>query len=252
MTPSAFLLAASMLLPMVGPPLNAQAALAAARKQIESADYRMSGRLVRVEGNGARTSYGVTIKAHWFPDALRVLFDVTSPAKARVHVLLEMRSGEKSTIQIARPGDAAATILPFDKWDEGPLGEGFSYEDFMESSYFWAGQTALGETKFGARNCDLLRSTPGTADRTHYAEVKSWLDRQSDFPVYVEKTVKGSGIVKQFTYYGLRQTEGVWSASQVESKIRGHTGSILLIIDHGTPRAHLSMKDFSSAQLTGF
>jgi hypothetical protein len=58
--------------------------------------------------------------------------------------------------------------------------------------------------------------------------------------------------VKEFTYFGLRQTDGVWSASQVESKIRGHTGSILLIIDHGTPRAHLGLKDFSSAQLIQF
>jgi Outer membrane lipoprotein-sorting protein len=252
MSSSAFLLAASMLLPMAGRAANAQEALAEARKQVEAADYRMSGRLVHVDGSGARTSYGVHIKALWSPGILRVLFEVTSPAKARARVLLEMRPEEKSTIQIAHPGDAVATVLPFDKWNEGPLGEEFSYEDFLDSWYFWAGQTDMGQVKFGVRNCDLLRSTPGTADRTHYAEVKSWLDRQSDFPVYVEKTVKGSGIVKQFIYYGLRQTEGVWSASQVESKIRGHTGSILLIIDHGTPRAHLGMKDFSSAQLTGF
>jgi hypothetical protein len=252
MRAGAFVLTASMLLPAAVHAADAQGPLAAARKQVESADYRLSGRLVRVEGTGARTSYAVNIKAHWFPGVLRVLFEVTSPPKERVHVLLEMRPGEKSTIQIAHPGDAVATVLPFDKWNEGPLGEGFSYEDFMDSSYFWAGQTALGEEKFGARNCDLVRSTPGAADRTHYEEVKSWLDRGSHFPVYVEKTQKGSGILKQFTYFGLRQTEGVWSASQVESKIRGHTGSILLIIDHGTPRAHLGMKDFSSAQLTRF
>jgi hypothetical protein len=252
MTPSAFLLAASMLLPMVGQAANAQAALAAARKQIESADYRMSGRLVRVDGSGARTSYGVRIKALWSPRILRVLFAVTSPAKAQAHVLLEMRPGERSTIQIAHPGDAAATALPFDKWSEGPLGEGFSYEDFLDSWYFWAGQKDMGQVKFGSRNCDLVRSAPGTTDKTHYAEVKSWLDRQSDFPVYVEKTMKGSGIVKQFTYYGLRQTDGVWYARQVEAKIRGHAGSTLLIIDHGSAKAHLGLTDFSSAQLNHF
>jgi hypothetical protein len=38
----------------------------------------------------------------------------------------------------------------------------------------------------------------------------------------------------------------------VEAKIRGQAGSTLLIIDRGTPKANLSLKDFSSAQLTHF
>lgn len=248
----AFALAASILLPVAAQTTDVQGTLAAARKQVESADYRMSGRLVSVDASGTRTTYGVNIKARWFPGMLRVLFEVASPAKARVHLLLEMRPGGKSTILIAHPGDTAATALPFDKWNEGLLGEGFSYEDFLNSSYFWAGQTDMGETKFGARNCNLLRSTPGPADKTHYAEVRSWLDRGSGFPVYEEKTLKDSGTVKEFTSFGLRQTEGVWSASQVEVKIRGHAGSTLLIIDHGSAKAHLNMKDFGSAQLTHF
>lgn len=248
----AFALAASILLPVAAQTTDVQGTLAAARKQVESADYRMSGRLVQVDASGTRTTYGVNIKARWFPGMLRVLFEVASPAKARVHLLLEMRPGEKSTILIAHPGDTEATALPFDKWNEGLPGEGFSYEDFLDSTYFWAGQTDMGETKFGARNCDLLRSTPGPADKSHYAEVRSWLDRGSGFPVYEEKTLKDSGTVKEFTYFGLRQTEGVWSASQVEVKIRGHAGSTLLIIDHGSAKAHLNMKDFSSAQLTHF
>ena len=245
-------LAATMFFPVPAQPADVPGTLAAARQQVMTADYRLSGRLVRVDQSGARTSYGVNIKARWFPGILRVLVEVTSPAQARVHVLLEMRPGEKSTVQIAHPGDTVATVLPFEKWNEGPLGETFSYEDFIDSSYFWAGQTSLGETKFGVRNCNLLKSTPGAADMTHYAEVKSWLDLGSGFPVHVEKTVKGSGMVKEFTYFGLRRTEGVWSASQVEAKIRGRAGSTLLIIDHGAARAHLDMKDFSSAQLTHF
>ena len=93
------------------------------------------------------TSYGVNIKAHWFPGMLRVLFEVVSPATARIHVLLEMRPGEMNTIRIAHPGDVSATILPFDKWSEGPLGEEFSYEDLLEAPYFWAGQRPTGVVK---------------------------------------------------------------------------------------------------------
>jgi hypothetical protein len=243
---------ATMLLPMAAQAVAPPGVLAAARQQVESADYRLIGHLVRVDGSGARTSDAVNISAHWFPGVLHVLLEVTSPAEARVHVLLEMRLDGKSTIQIAHPGDKSPAVLPFDKWSDGPLGDGFSYEDFLEAQYFWAGQTALGETKFGARDCDLLVSKPGPSDRTHYAEVKSWLDHASSFPVYVKKTLKGSGGVKEFTYFGLRQTRGVWSATQVETKLRGRAGSTLLIIDRGTPAAHLGPKDFSPAQVTHF
>jgi hypothetical protein len=105
--------------------------------------------------------------------------------------------------------------------------------------------------KFGARDCNVVKSTPGPAVKTHYAEVTTWLDRSIGFPVYVEKTLK-NGTVKEFTYFGLRQEGGLWSAHQVEAKIRGQAGSTLLIIDRGTPKANLSLKDFSPEQLTYF
>ncbi len=252
MKTAALALTASMLLPISAQAVETHGALAAERQRVESADYRMIGHLVRVDGTGARTSYGVNIRAHWFPGVLKIFFEVASPAAARVHALFEMRPGGKSTIRIAHPGDAKASELEFAKWNEGPLGDGFSYEDFLEATYFWASQKALGEAKYGARDCEQVKSTPSPADETHFAEAKSWLDHDSGFPVYVEKTMKGSGTVKEFTYFGLRQTRGVWSASQVEAKIRGRAGSTQLIIDRGTPAAHLGPKDFSPEQLTHF
>jgi hypothetical protein len=252
MTLRTFAFTASMLLPMAALAADAPGPLALARKQVETADYRMTGHLVRVDEKGIRTSYGTSIRAHWFPGILRVRFDVVSPTDARVHALLEMRPGGEGTIQIARPGDSRTTVLPFEKWDDGPLGAGFSYEDFLEATYFWSSQMALAKTKFGARNCDVIISKPGELERTHYAEVKSWLDAESGFPVHVEKTMKGTGIVKEFNYFGLRQRQGTWYASQVEVKIRGHSGSTLLLIDNGSAKAHLDLKDFSTAQLTHF
>ncbi len=245
-------LTASMLLPVAISAADVPGPVAAARQHVESADYRLTGHLVRVDEKGTRVSYGINIKAHWFPGMLRVLLEVASPAQARVHVLLEMRPGEQSSIRIAHPGDARAITLPFEKWNEGPLGETFSYEDFLEAPYFWTGQTAMGEAKFGARNCDLIKSTPDASVQTHFIEVTSWLDHASGFPVHVEKKLKGSANVKEITYFDLRQRQGIWSARQVEAKIRGHSGSTLLIIDRGAARANLNLKDFSPAQLTHF
>jgi hypothetical protein len=59
-------------------------------------------------------------------------------------------------------------------------------------------------------------------------------------------------MVKDFNYLGLRQRQGTWYASQVEVKTRGQSGSTLLLIDSGSARAHLELKDFSTAQLTHF
>jgi hypothetical protein len=212
----------------------------------------VTGHLVKVDASGARTSDGVTIEARGFPGVLRILVNITSPRQAREKILLEMRPNGQDVIKIAHPGDKAPATIPLEKWSDGPLGPGFSYEDFLEQQYFWPGQTALGEVKYGARDCDLVKSTPGAADKTQYSQVKTWLDHTISFPVFVEKTVKGTGAVKEFTYYGLRHNEGVWSASQVEEKTRGQAGSSLLIIDRGTAKANLGLKEFSPEQLTHF
>ena len=229
-----------------------KAVLAKPQQREQAADFRVTGRLVRVDANGTRTSRAITLKAHWFSGVLRVVCEIASPAEARMHILLEMRPNGQTTIQIAKPGDKTPTVLPFERWTEGPLGTGFSYEDLLEAQYFWSGQMLLPEAKYGARECDVLKSTPGPADRTHYAEIRSWLDKTIGYPVYVEKTRKDSGIVKEFTYLGLRQNEGEWSAGQVEVKTRGETGSTLLIVDRGAAHANLELKDFSPEQLTHF
>ncbi|HZB89138.1 MAG TPA: outer membrane lipoprotein-sorting protein [Terracidiphilus sp.] len=231
---------------------DTQPSIETARGRVKTADYRIVGHLVRVEAGGARTSYGVTLKAHWFATELRVLLDVTSPGNAREHVLLTMRPGGQDAIEVARPGDKAATPLPFSQWSEGLLGGDFSYEDFLEPEFFWPSQTVVREEKRGARDCDVVKSAPGPSDRTHYAEALTWLDRTISFPIYAEKTLKGSGVVKEFTYYGLRHDEGVWSASQIEASTRGKPGSTLLVIERGSAKAKLSARDFGTEAMTHF
>jgi hypothetical protein len=241
---------------------DASSALAAERHQIQTADYRINGHLVRVQANGARTSFPVTIQAHWFPGVLRIRMEVGSasgpaansapPAFPPVRALLEMRPAGEDSIWIAHPGDKSPALLPFDKWEDGPLGPGFAWEDFLEQQYFWPEQTLEPAANFGARACNVIESAPGAAGRSHYAQVKTWLDQTIGFPVYAEKTAKGSGVTKQFTYFGLRHNGGVWSASQVEEATRGQGGKTLLVIDRGTAKANLSLKDFSPNQLVKF
>jgi hypothetical protein len=255
-------LAAAALIAASAHAADTKAVLAAPQERVKTADFRASGRLVRVDGDGNRISFPIAIKAHWFPGVLRILVEVGTTSKAGanssvsahipVHILLEMRPNGQNLIQMARPGDKAPVILPFERWGDGPLGTGFSYEDFLEPQYFWPGQAVLEKTMRGSRNCDVLKSTPGAADRTHYAEIRSWLDQTIGFPVYVEKNLKGTGTIKEYTYFGLRQNGGLWSAKQIEVKVRGQAGSTLLIIERGSPKANLGLKDFSAAQISHF
>jgi len=228
------------------------------RQAVQKADFRATGHLIRVEPGGARTSYPVKLIGHWFPGVLRVLLEVSQPSAAAaahtapVHVLLELRPSGEPAIKVARPGDAAASTLPVDRWSEGVAGTGFTYEDFLEQQYFWSGQSVTEHIKYGARDCDLVKSTPGPADRSGYSEVRTWLDSTIGFPVYVEKTMKKTSLVREYTYFGLRHEGGVWSANQIEEKNHGQTGSTLLIIDRGSPKANLGLADFSPEKLTRF
>jgi Outer membrane lipoprotein-sorting protein len=239
---------------------DARAQIAIARQRIETTDSRATGRLVRVDASGNRTSNVFTIKARWFPGVLRALVEIVprrTPAEnarqdARVSILLEMRPNGQNTIRIFHPHQSAPASLPFDKWSESVFGSDFSYEDFLQAEYYWQGQTILKSARLGTRDCDVLKSTPGASDHSHYAEVQTWLDHTIGYPIYAEKTLKDGGIVKEFTSFGLSKSGGVWSARQVKVKIHDRPGSTFLIIERGSTRANLTIRDFSPEQISQF
>ncbi|HET7893345.1 MAG TPA: outer membrane lipoprotein-sorting protein [Candidatus Sulfotelmatobacter sp.] len=250
---------ALLMLFLLGYPFRAAAAnsdletvVNGSRQRIEKLDYRVTGRLTRVEDNGKRTSYKFAAKARWFPDGLRVLCEISGAGSEKTSVLLHMTVSGRVTIEALLPGEKAASVLPFERWNDPLMGTEFSYEDMVESQFFWKHQELLAPEKYGARDCFVLKSVPGAQDRTHYDSLTSWIDRSILFPVHVVKTLRGTGVQKEFIYYGLRQVSGAWSASQVEAKLQGKAGSSILAIESGSGRANLGRKDFdigpSSAQ----
>jgi hypothetical protein len=219
-------------------------ALTGSRQRIEKLDYRVTGRLSRVEADGKRTNYKFAAKAHWFPDGLSVLCEISGPGSEKTSVLLHMSVSGRLSIQALLPGQKAASELPFERWNEPLVGTDFSYEDMVESYFFWKNQEALTPEKYGARDCFVLKSVSGAQDRTYYDSVTSWIDRSILFPVHVVKTLRGTGQQKEFIYYGLRQVGGLWSATQVEAKVQGKPGSSILAIEFGSGKANLGRKDF--------
>jgi Outer membrane lipoprotein-sorting protein len=226
------------------------AALAGSRQRIEKLDYRMTGRLTRVEGNGKRTNYKFVAKAHWFPDGLRLLCEISGPGSEKTSLLLHMSVTGNVTIEAALPGEKTATTLPFERWNDRLVGTDFSYEDMVENQFFWKHQESLPPEKYGARDCLVLKSNSGSQDRTYYDSVTSWIDRGILYPVHVVKTLRGTGEQKEFIYYGLREIGGVWSATKVEAKLQGKPGSSILVIEGGSGKANLGRKDFELSQFS--
>jgi hypothetical protein len=225
-------------------------ALTGSRQRIEKLDYRMSGRLTRVESNGKRINYKFVAKGHWFPDGLRLLCEISGPGSEKTSLLLRMSVTGQVTIEAILPGEKTASVLPFERWNDPLVGTDFSYEDMVENQFFWKNQEALPPEKFGARDCFVLKSKPGSQDRTYYDSVTTWIDRGILFPVHVVKTLRGTGQQKEFLYYGLRQVGGLWSATQVEAKHQGKPGSSILVIEGGSGKAKLARKDFELSQFS--
>jgi hypothetical protein len=202
---------------------------------------------VGITASGERQSHPITVKAHAFPDGLRIFCEVANP---RVRLLLIAPSKGPIVIRTGHPGDPAPKDLPFERWGDGLLGTSFAYEDLLEYQTTWRRQTLLPDATYGARTCVVLRSEPGPADQTRYASVTAWLDHDSYCAVKVDKVVKSSGEVKHFLYYGLRENKGVWSASQIECKIEGQPGSSLLIVNRGSAAPHHTRAAFDPELLT--
>jgi hypothetical protein len=222
--------------------------LTGSRQRIEKLDYRATGHLTRVEGDGKRTSHKFAAKVHWFPDGLRFLCEISGPGSEKTTLLLNMSVSGHVTIEAILPGEKTASVLPFERWNEPIAGTDFSYEDMVENQFFWKNQQLLPPEKYGARDCFVLKSKSGSEDLTNYDSVTSWIDRSILFPVHVVKTLRGTGQQKEFIYYGLRQVGGAWSASQVEAKLQGKPGSSMLAIEGGSGKANLGRKDFDIGQ----
>ena len=234
--------------PASAPNPELEAVLTRSRQRIQTLDYRVTGRLTQVEGDGKRTSYKFVAKAHWFPDGLRLLSVLSGPGSEKTSILLHMSVNGHLAIEAMLPGEKTVRALPFEHWNDPLLGTDFSYEDVVENQFFWKNQELLAPEKYGARDCFVLQSMPGSQDRTHYDSVTSWIDRGIFYPVRTLKKLRGAGQQKEFIYYGLRQVDGAWSASQVEAKVQGKTGSSRMIIEGGTGKAKLGMKDFEIGQ----
>src|ERR1700675_2358156 len=107
--------------------------LTGSRQRIEKLDYRVTGRLTRVEGNGKRTSYKFVAKAHWFPDGLHLLCEISGPGSEKTRLLLHMSVSGHVTIEAVLPGEKTASVLPFERWNDLLVGFDFSYEAMVEN-----------------------------------------------------------------------------------------------------------------------
>ena len=223
--------------------------LARIQARRNATDFRASGRLVRVSPSGGRRTSQIAMRARAFGDVVKIFCEVTDPQPDRVRLLIESRAAGRGSVRLGHASDRTPREIPPENWGDALLDSNFSYEDLMENHFLWHSQTLAGEVKYGARICYMVRSEPAPADHSHYSSVTSWLDKDVYYPVHVEKTIRGSGMVKEFIYYGLRESKGIWSASQIECRVRGRQGSSLIIMTRGSAKAHVNASEFEPSLL---
>ena len=217
------------------PPRDEAAGLAQTIARMRrTANFRASGRLVKVDAGGRRQAYGIAMRATaGAAGTMNLVYNVTEPAPVRMTLSIELRQVGPAIVRVARGGDKQLKEVPFANWQEAILDSGLTFEDLLDDQFRWSRQRLGPPEKYGARHCRVLHSEPGPADRSHYSLVTSWLDEQILHPVKVEKVVRGSGVVKEFLYYGLRKSGVLWSAGQIEVRTKGKPGSTFLIITRG-------------------
>jgi hypothetical protein len=220
------------------------------RSRREATDFRLSGKLVRLNGPGKRLVYPFSMKGRFLEKGLLVLYEVTEPPPSRVRLLLESGANGRITVRMAHAGDKEPKVLTFEEWGEPLLDSDFTCEDLLDTHFLWTKQTLLREETYGARDCYVIRSEPGPTDRGHYSSVTTWLDRDIYYPIKVEKIDKASGITKEFTFLGLRKSKGLWSPGQIQAQTKGRAESTLLILARGSGKANIAASELDPMVLT--
>jgi hypothetical protein len=91
---------AALLIAATAHATDVQAVLTPLRNRIEASDYRANRQLVRVDANGNRISYALSVKGLWFAGALHMLVDIVPPrgavASARQDERVRIRGSAKA------------------------------------------------------------------------------------------------------------------------------------------------------------
>ena len=233
--------AAFLLLLSIAHPSHALAAnpdletvLNGSRQRIETMDYRVNGRLTRVAADGKRTNYKFVAKAHWFPDGLRLICEISGPASAKTSLLLHMTESGHITVEALLPGEKHASVLPFEHWNDPLVGTDFTYEDMVENQFFWKNQEILPADKCGARDCFVLKEhfRPTRPDPLRFSDI---VDRSHHS---VPRTCREDGSRYRTTkgVHLLRTAQGRRSlvSNAAGGKIAGQTG----LLDDGHRRGN--------------
>ena len=226
-------------------PALAQAPLDQARHRIQASDYRATGRLVQVNG-ATRTTYRFSTRGHWFPDGLHVQYDFTLPTGGTERVLYHLHPDGRLEVESLHQGAKAPVHVTAEQQAEPLLNSGLAYEDLVEAQFFWPSQAPGAPSTAGERPCIQLKSVPAPQQSRRYSAVISCVDPANGLPLLTTKMLR-TGRPVQFTTSGIRDSGGMAIATQIKAQTAGESASTLILIDHGSTKAHLTAADFDLA-----
>lgn len=199
----------------------------------DRSDFRARGRMVVSRDGRQQRVFQISVLRKRMAGGANLLWSITDPPEARLRVLVETGSDGRTAVWMGE------RTLPSRRWSEDIPGTGLTVEDLVEGYLSWPGQTLLRRERYGARQCDVLRSQPGPGAPTAYAAITTWVDQDTLVPVRILKKPRAGGPDKEFLCRGMRQMGGRWVISQLEVRSEGRAGSTRLVFTRGSDNASI-------------
>jgi hypothetical protein len=114
------------------------------------------------------------------------------------------------------------------------FGTELSYEDIIDSPYFWSQQAIVGSEDVDGNPCQILESKPGKDHGSSYSSVKTWVDTRRIVPLRIEKYGASGKIVRRINTTRVLLDGG--DSLPADLKVYGPNNSVTQISGAGIKR----------------
>ena len=173
--------------------------------------------------DGSGQSLQVQIKSRVSDASADIVYQILFPKERKGESVLLHRSGNKFSATSFKPPDTLKQ-LGAAEMNQALLGTDLSYEDIIDSPFFWSQQAIVGTQDIGKFACQILESKPGKGHASSYASVKTWIDPNRMVPLQIEKYDSSGKVVRRINVTRILLDGG--DSLPADLEISGSRGSV--------------------------
>jgi outer membrane lipoprotein-sorting protein len=188
---------AAICLSFVALPISALAAESASDLAAALRAKQEGSTFVRVRMQlGSGENFQLQIKSRVSRDTSDIVYQMLFPKERKGEAVLLHRSGGRFTGTLFIPPNAVRSIVS-GQINQPLFGSDLSYEDIIESPYWWSQQAIVGTEVIDNTPCQILESKPGKGHNSSYSSVKTWVDPRRFVPLRIEKYGASGKLVRR-------------------------------------------------------